>query len=198
MTADTKAAKVALKAAIAHLNDPMFRDAIGEIGGLTLLRGSMKHAAVTGWALPRGKRSGGALVCNNAKVRELIRRALGGNADADAVLRDIAADMIAGGVPLPKGLCKYTVGILRLGTAGRKRGPNPNALKVRNIFIAEAVERVEQLGFKTTRNRATDAQDSACSIVKRAIAKFNIHKTEDAVVKIVYDARQAQSQRRKN
>ena len=165
-----------------------------------LYRGSLKRDAVTSWAPPW--RGGGALAYNDKAVSRLMERARDGDADADAVLRDIASDILKAGVLLRIPLANYIVDVLgKPASKASKPGPKPNALKVRNRYIADAVDRVTKLGFKPYRNQASRSDHhpaSACSIVAKALTALRCSIGEDGVEKIVRRVGRDKSKRRKN
>ena len=185
----------------ALLRSPEFRDGIRRGEGSKLFRGCLKHNAVTGWTQRRqdGRRRVRALECNNAAIRRLIKMACGGDADADAVLRDITSDLLKGGVPPGPTLANYIAKALTKpgGKVRHRPGPDPNARRIRNCLIAEMVERAMKRGLNPTRNHdpksKDEASESACSIVAQELVPVGCLVSEDAVAKIFYSARKAQS-----
>ena len=194
-------AEAALKKARAFLDTPEFHDAFRPGGGSTLNRGWLKHDSVVGWG---GLRGNAARECRKAKLSKLIKLARGGDADADAALCDIARDFLKGNLLPPKPLTNYLAKEVLTKPASKPRlrtGPKPNALKIRNGYIAEAVDRVAKRGFKPNRNPASRSDGhpaSACSIVAKTLIAIGCPIGEEAVEKIVRGARKAQSKRRKN
>jgi hypothetical protein len=54
----------------------------------------------------------------------------------------------------------------------------------RDLAICIAVRELVPAGYPATRNMATTQTPSACSLVAEALARINIHMSEDAVDKI--------------
>ena len=184
MTADDEAA---VKKALLFFCGPEFRDALDRGSGLR--RGWLKHDTVTDWAPPRGNR---AVKCGKAKIRGLINMARDGDADADAILRDIASDMLVGGVSLPNPLATYSAEVLRMpsGKVRRRPGPGPRASVIRNRIIFEAVMAVKGLGYRADRNRAparsVHKNESACSIVAKALERVGLRRMKETSVAEIY------------
>jgi hypothetical protein len=122
---------------------------------------------------------------DDEKSAALIHKAQNGDAAARYVLYDVAAKFVESGRSLPERLRAYIVGVLSSAASAQhvRRGRNPYAKHPRNFDIALAVREVVVLGFRPTRNAATEAA-SACSIVKQALETLGIHMTEKNVEKI--------------
>jgi hypothetical protein len=120
------------------------------------------------------------------KGAELIAKAANGDDVAHNVLCKIAAAFVEGGCAMPARLREYITEALRSQAREapqRRRGQDPYANHGRNFCVACAILHVVKLGFRPTRNRATE-DESACSIVAQALAKFGIHLSDSAVEKI--------------
>jgi hypothetical protein len=134
-----------------------------------------------GWS-PKGLAS----VYDDEKGERLIAKASAGDQAAHKVLCKIAADFVAGSCVLPTRLREYIAKALRSQAEEeqqKRRGQDPYANFTRNFQIASTVLEVVRLGFRPTRNRATEAE-SACSITMHALAKYDLHLSEGAVEKI--------------
>jgi hypothetical protein len=134
-----------------------------------------------GWS-PRGLAS----IYDDKKGERLISKASAGDQAAHKVLCKVAADFVAGGCTMPTRLREYITEALRSQAEEeqqRRRGQDPYANFTRNFHIASTVLQVTRLGFRPTRNRATE-RESACSITAHALAKSGLHLTESAVEKI--------------
>jgi hypothetical protein len=119
----------------------------------------------------------------------LRKRALAGDAEADAALCLIASKYLLLKREMPDNLLVYTVAILRerYRTPPRRgRGGDKYANLARNLFILGAVERLKKRGFKPTRNRepSNDPQESGCSIVAQALQRIGIPTTELGVEEV--------------
>ena len=109
-------------------------------------------------------------------LRELIPKTskiVKEDADADEVVRTVAATMLRRGNTLPPPLAEYAATVLTNGIPNHSPGKNKLINLVRDGHIACAVNIVKGYGFKPTRNAATkDA--SACSIVADALKDLGI------------------------
>jgi hypothetical protein len=115
---------------------------------------------------------------------EQLATAAADNPEADKLLRRAIADLIGYGEPIPPEVRPYAQELV-LGTRRappKKRGQKA-ANHIRNAAIIQVVAALVEAGFKATRNEAT-RRESACSIVRDALEKANIHMGEDAVEKI--------------
>jgi hypothetical protein len=65
-----------------------------------------------------------------------------------------------------------------------KRAADTRIATYRNFVIIYAVARLTQQGFRPTRNREQEAQESACSIVTEALKRVGVHMDESNVEKI--------------
>jgi hypothetical protein len=87
---------------------------------------------------------------------------------------------------MPAHLRKYIATYLREQSRKapeRRRGRDPYANYYRDTKIASVVRELVDLGYQPTRNRASD-NESACSIVARALEKMGVHLSVPAVEKI--------------
>jgi hypothetical protein len=110
----------------------------------------------------------------------------GKDPDADAILCEWGALAVSCAVNIPLPLREYLASILfeRAETGRRRGGPHPDTHLPRNFVITYAVARVSERGFSPTRNRARGAQESACSIVTKALKRTGRHMGEDTIEKI--------------
>jgi hypothetical protein len=142
------------------------------------------HARVIGYGRRR---------YNNERANDVIIRAKNGDCIADAVLRELAADMSKSGEPLPTNLHAY----IKTERPPRKRGRKGYSNALRDFRIARAVEYVCGLGFKPTRGEDKRAVvnakgASACWIVAEALRRRGLaNVSETAIEKIWqrFDAR---------
>lgn len=147
----------------------------------------LKGRSVRRWTPPDLAPPVRAEECDEKGLDELIASARRGAPHADFVLRDDAADLLAGGRPLPEPLRSYTAGALHKAPLKQKRGPSPSGRKARDALITSAVKLLVKRGFKPTRNRASrdpQAAPSACSIVVEVLKERDIHMSEVAIEKI--------------
>ena len=121
---------------------------------------------------------------DNERRERLIDKARKGDRVATKLLCDAAAEFIEEGKQLPQGLRAYIVEVLRKpDDTPKKRGQDPFANYPRNFDIACTIANVVSMGFKATRNQATEAE-SACSIVQQALERVGVHMSEANVEKI--------------
>jgi hypothetical protein len=121
---------------------------------------------------------------------ELVEQATLGDPDADGALCGIAIKFICEQRPLPLHLGTYINAILMHRLAAqpkRRRGGSRYANERRNVSIVGAVYRLQLLGFRPTRNRATrdkEAGESGCSIIAQALERMGFTMDESAVEKV--------------
>ncbi len=122
---------------------------------------------------------------DDEKGKRLIDKARNGDYVAKQLLCEIAAWFLETARELPERLREYIVEVLRAeaGDRPQKRGRDPYANHPRNFNIACTILNVTSLGFKATRNRATESE-SACSVVVQALERLGIHMSEANVEKI--------------
>jgi hypothetical protein len=122
---------------------------------------------------------------DDEKSERLIDKARNGDSVATSVLCNNAARFVESGRPLPTRLRELIVEVLKAVADARptKRGRDPYANHPRNFQIACTIFNVINLGFRPTKNRATEAE-SACSIVAKALAKLDIHLSDVSIEKI--------------
>ena len=115
----------------------------------------------------------------------LIVKARAGDYVAKSVLYRLAADFVESGWAMPKRLGEYIGHRLKAEALNSRKRPgrDPYANRRRNFRIARTICEVVKLGFRPTRNRASQNK-SACSIVAQALARGGIHLSESAVEKI--------------
>ncbi len=124
---------------------------------------------------------------DDGKGHELVKKAISGDSDADAALCGIALKYVLFGKEMPSHLCGYIAAVLinRFNACPRRRkGGDRYANIGRNLFIIAAVSRLQGLGFKPTRNRATRTQRSGCSIVSEALSRMGFAINESGVEKV--------------
>jgi hypothetical protein len=128
----------------------------------------------------------GPAIYDDTKGEDLIAKARDGDQVARKLLFWVAARFVETGCAMPNHLRRYVAETLtsqsRVAPQPR-RGPNPYANHARDTDIADAVKKIVELGFRPTRNRATEAE-SACSIVAKALERLNIHLSVPAVEKV--------------
>jgi hypothetical protein len=109
----------------------------------------------------------------------VVTKANAGDAEADAVLREIASAQLQEG--LPRNLAAYVRNVLAgrnlLDSRGRPRNFD------RDICIHYVVEKIRGLGFEATRNEASKT-DSACAIVAAALTELDVRMSEKNVERI--------------
>jgi hypothetical protein len=117
----------------------------------------------------------------------LITGARAGDWFLDRVICAAAALMLRDGISDPE-LRLYVEkrlieGVPSIGKRGRGRSKRDNAH--RDVIIAgRLIPPLLDHGFQPTRNAATKDTESACSIVKSALANIGIHLSEAAVEKV--------------
>lgn len=123
---------------------------------------------------------------DETRLNEQISLADAGVAEADALLRVAAAELLEQCRPLPEELAMFTARALRISIRHRRKHRFQN--RIRDLHIAMCVCSVAELGFHPTRNPASrgseDAVMSACAITAKALGDFGIHLTEEAVEKV--------------
>jgi hypothetical protein len=122
------------------------------------------------------------------KGAKLIGMSWDGDTDADAALCFIASKMLLFRRELPPHLSAYISAVLLERSdkrEHRRRGGNPYAKGSRDFFIVGAVARLVQIGFNPTRNRASpdEAEESACSIVAKALERIGMYISEAGIEK---------------
>jgi len=126
---------------------------------------------------------------DDSKGAKLVRKAIDGDADADAALCEIAFKYVGFECKMPQHLWVYIMLLLRrrfVAPARRSRGGDKYANLARNRFIVIALTHLKHRGFKPTRNRESknDRQESGCSIVAQALNRIGIHITEVGVEEV--------------
>ena len=128
----------------------------------------------------------GPAIYDDVKGAAMVAKAIDGDHVAPKVLFWIAARFVESGCAMPNHLRRYVAGALELRSRvapPRQRGPDPYAKHARDGDIAEVVGKIVELGFRPTRNRATETE-SACSIVAKALAMMGLHLSVPAIEKI--------------
>ena len=125
-------------------------------------------------------------------LRQVIAYARAGVDDADAVLRELATDIVnRPGEQVPTFLQVYLIDAHVMPVGPKPRGPKRKNQFLRDIGIAVmVVELVERFGLKATRLYGATKRQSACAIVATVLGEakqagaidFNV--TEQAVVAI--------------
>jgi len=132
------------------------------------------------------QRPEGPAIYDDAKGEALVATAVDGDQVAPKVLFYVAARFVESGCAMPNHLRRYIAEALtsRTGVAPpRRRGPDPYAKHARDTDIADAVGNIVKLGFRPTRNRESQ-NESACSIVAKALQKLGLHLEVPTVEKI--------------
>jgi hypothetical protein len=116
---------------------------------------------------------------------QIIAMARAGDADADAVLRQLLIEMQSRGDPLPTELAAYNMELLH-GGLHPPPGPKRKDKTLRDLCIAMTVAAVvDRFGLTPTRNTASrgrpSARRSACAIVAEALGFVGISTGEKAV-----------------
>ena len=116
-------------------------------------------------------------------LRDAIMFARGGKMpEADEALRRLAAEFLKRGETMPKALQDYIVEVLCAPLPPSKFVTLRGGRAVRDLSIASTVEAIaREFGLKPTRNRASRAHASACSIVAEVLAELKINLSEDGV-----------------
>jgi hypothetical protein len=116
-------------------------------------------------------------------LRDAIMFARGGKMpEADEALRRLAAEFLKRGKTMPKALQDYIVEVLCAPLPPSKFVTLRGGRESRDLSIASTVGAIErEFGLKPTRNRASRAQASACSIVAEVLADLKINLSENGV-----------------
>ena len=121
---------------------------------------------------------------DDEKGHDLIQKAMDGDTDADAVLCGIAARFVLARREMPTHLHQYTFFVLMNRRDMPPSRPKRHAKIGRNVSIVFAVGALQNFGFHPTRNRATFAQRSGCSIVAEALSKMGFPINEAGVEEV--------------
>ena len=116
-------------------------------------------------------------------LRDAIMFARGGKMpEADEALRRLAAEFLKRGETMPKALQDYIVEVLCAPLPPSKFTTLRGGRTSRDLSIATTVgEIAREFGVKPTRNRASRAPVSACSIVAEVLADLKINLSEAGV-----------------
>jgi hypothetical protein len=128
----------------------------------------------------------GPAIYDDAKGEALVAKAVDGDQVAPKVLFWVAARFVESGCAMPHHLRRYVAEALTSRSRDappRRRGPDPYAKHARDTDIADAVGKIVRLGFRPTRNRESQ-NESACSIVAKALQKLGLHVEVPTVEKI--------------
>ena len=120
---------------------------------------------------------------DDEKGRALVERALAGDADADAVLCGIAARFLFER-EMPEHLRQYIFVVLMTRRDAPPPRPKRHSKMGRNVSIVFVVDALQKFGFHPTRNRATCAQRSGCSIVAEALSTMGFPISEAGVEEV--------------
>jgi len=129
----------------------------------------------------------GSLQLNPDRAAALVEQARGGDADADHALRlfiFVAAKKMR---PLPRSVLRYFKDSFVDGKVPKfKRARKGDTARWRDFAIADAVELVRRRGFAVAWSSAADhpPADCACSIVRKALQRFEVPLSEDRILKI--------------
>jgi hypothetical protein len=116
-------------------------------------------------------------------LRDAIMFARGGKMpEADEALRRLAAEFLKRGETMPKALQDYIVEVLCAPLPSSKFTTLRRGRTSRDLSIATTVKEIaREFGVKPTRNRASRAHVSACSIVAEVLADLKINLSEAGV-----------------
>jgi hypothetical protein len=116
-------------------------------------------------------------------LRDSIMFARGGKMpEADEALRRLAAEFLKRGETMPKALRDYIVEVLCAPLPPSKFTTLRGGRASRDHSIASTVQTIaREFGLKPSRNRASRAHVSACSIVAEVLADLKINLSEDSV-----------------
>jgi hypothetical protein len=116
---------------------------------------------------------------------DLFAAAEVGDADADAVIKDLAREVVEAGGSLPPRLAAYVVNVMDSHVPAR-RGPTPGRFRLRDQHVFHLVLALTstRFGFPATRNAATEAA-SATSLVSLALKRLGIRLSEQQIADIV-------------
>jgi hypothetical protein len=117
-------------------------------------------------------------------MTEVADAARAGSDDADLALRELAAEMLDRGQPLPSVLASYTVEVLH-PRLPRLRGQKKAANLLQDVsVVALIMTLVERFGLSPRRNPASN-HPSACSIAATALSEAGLHRgSEEGIRKI--------------
>jgi hypothetical protein len=116
-------------------------------------------------------------------LQDAIRFARGGKMpEADEALRRLAAEFLKRGETMPKALQDYIVEVLCAPLPPSKFTTLRRGRTSRDHSIASTVETIaREFGLRPTRNSASRAHVSACSIVAEVLADLKINLSEAGV-----------------
>jgi hypothetical protein len=116
-------------------------------------------------------------------LRDAISFARGGKMpEADEALRRLAAEFLKRGETMPKALQDYIVEVLCAPLSPSKFVTLRGGRALRDLNIASTVQEIaREFGLRPTRNRASRAHASACSIVAEVLADLKINLSEAGV-----------------
>ncbi len=151
----------------------------------TLYSGPIVEGSKISFRLRADEENGHPKLYDEEKGARLIEKARSGDYVAKFTLYAVAADYLEAERPLPDALREYLIEELRseVNRRPKRRGRDPHAYHPRDFEVACIISNVIMLGFRPTKNRATEGV-SACSIVTQALEKLGIHLSESAVEKI--------------
>jgi hypothetical protein len=120
---------------------------------------------------------------DDARAKPVIAKAIAGDGEADAALREIARRSLQKGSPLPPNLAQYIVSLLAADwQPPDRRGHSKFA---RDLFVHAVVETIKKRGFDLTRNEsAANYRASASSIVASALDELGVTLSEKRVAAI--------------
>jgi hypothetical protein len=117
---------------------------------------------------------------DDARAQPVIAKAAEGEAEADAMLREIACAKLPEG--LPPNLADYVARVLADWSRPDRRGA-PHKFD-RDVCIFYAVEDIKQRGFHAMRHEATEHRESASSIVASALKELGVTMPEKSIERI--------------
>lgn len=117
---------------------------------------------------------------DDKRAQPVIAEAAAVDAEADAMLREIARARLQEG--LPPNLADYIAKVLADQRRPDRRG-RPRSFD-RDVWIYYAVEDIKRRDFKPTRNEATEQRESASSIVAAALKELGVTMPEKSIERI--------------
>ncbi|MER9217823.1 hypothetical protein NKI48_02655 [Mesorhizobium sp. M0644] len=147
------------------------------------LRGTdaLAKAWRSGLLLPDAFIVGGRLI-DQEKAADLLAAAAAGDKQAEAQVTATAVWLLEQGHPLPDAFRDLEISLWRA------RLPKPRGNRARDLQYCMAISMLQEHGFSPTRNRAahgdTDATESGCSILSKALASMDRRVSEQALEKI--------------
>ena len=121
------------------------------------------------------------LVPSESELRLMCHAAtIGNDAQAACDLLELAGDLLMEDRALPNPLQKYVFLLIQdhVAKLRKKRGRKGETNFGRDWFIATTVHRLQDFGFRPTRNREEKRRESGCSIVAALLAERGLNMSE--------------------